>query len=323
MTEQEIQGLPKIELHCHLDGSLSKEFIEGRLGRQIEWKELQAAEDCESLAEYLEKFTLPLECLHNAGGLQKAGYDFLRSLEKENVIYTEVRFAPGSCVCEGFSTEQVIESLLLGLEQGKKDFGIEYNVIACAMRHHSEEENIKMLKAARLFLGEGLCGADLAGSEAMYPMSQFKSLFTQVKRLGLPFTIHAGETGNAVNIADAVSVGAGRIGHGIAMRGQEAVKKLCKDKRIGIELCPISNLQTKAVAKKEDYPIREFLESGLFVTINTDNRTVSGTSLAREIAFIQQEYGIQDEEIRAMMENAAEVSFAGEEMKEKLKKKLW
>lgn len=322
MTEQEILQLPKIELHCHLDGSLSREFIARRLGRQVELSELQVSKECQSLAEYLEKFNLPLACLQDAKGLREAGYDFMRSMAAEQVIYTEVRFAPGASAHEGFSVEKVMEALLSGLEQGKQEFGVDYNVIACAMRHYKEEENLAMLKAARLFLGEGLCAADLAGSEAMYPMSQFKTLFAEVKKMGLPFTIHAGETGNAQNITDAVLAGAGRIGHGIAMRGQESVKKLCREGQIGIELCPISNLQTKAVPQKEDYPIKEFLESGLLVTLNTDNRTVSHTSLAQEIAFVQKEYGVTDEEIRSMMRNAAEVSFAKEETKEQLKAKL-
>lgn len=322
MTEEKLKQLPKAELHCHLDGSLSRAFVEKQLGEKIEAERLQVSEECSSLEEYLGKFTLPLQCIQNEKGLKEAGYDFLRSMAEENVIYTEVRFAPGSSVQEGFSEKQVMEALLEGLKQGKKDFGVEYNVIVCAMRHYSEAANLRMLKAARLFLGEGVCAADLAGSEAMYPMAEFKGLFSEAKRLGLPFTIHAGETGNVQNIVDAIEVGASRIGHGIAMRGHGNVKKLCRDRQIGIEMCPISNLQTKAVEKKEDYPIKEFLDAGLLVTVNTDNRTVSNTSLTKELAFIQREYGILDEEIEKMMRNAVEVSFAAEEVKEKLYQRI-
>lgn len=322
MTEEKLKQLPKVELHCHLDGSLSRAFVEKQLGQRIEEEQLQVSEECNSLEEYLGKFTLPLACIQDAKGLREAGYDFLRSMAEENVIYTEVRFAPGSSVQEGFSEKQVIEALLEGLKQGKRDFGVEYNVIVCAMRHYSEEANLRMLKAARLFLGEGVCAADLAGSEAMYPMAEFKGLFSEAKRMGFPFTIHAGETGNAQNIVDAVEVGASRIGHGIAMRGQKPVKELCREKRIGIEMCPISNLQTKAVQKKEDYPMKEFLDAGLLVTVNTDNRTVSNTSLTKELAFLQKEYGISDEEIRQMIRNAVEVSFASEEIKAMLYQRI-
>ena len=154
-----------------------------------------------------------------------------------------------------------------------------------------------MIKKAREFLGNGVCAADLAGNEAAFPMSQFVDLFTEVKKMGMPFTIHAGECGSVQNILDAVDCGAGRIGHGIAMRGNKDVMKLCRERHIGIEMCPISNLQTKAVKSMAEYPMREFLDEGLCVTINTDNRTVSGTSLDKEIAFVQENYGITEEEI--------------------------
>lgn len=134
----------------------------------------------------------------------------------------------------------------------------------------------------------------------------------------MPFTLHAGECGNAENIADAVKAGASRIGHGIAMRGRCDIQELMKRKRIGIEMCPVSNRQTKAA----EYLLREFLDGGLPVTINTDNRTVSGTSITRELEFIQETYGVSDEKILLCMRNAVEVSFAGAQLKERLYREL-
>ena len=186
MTIDELKKLPKIELHCHLDGSLSREFIGTRLGRAVSVRELSVEEDCRSLAEYLEKFDLPCSCLKDEDGLEGAGYDVLRTMSRENVCYAEIRFAPLLSVTEEMGTGQVISALLKGLEKGKKDFGVEYNVITCAMRHHSEEENYQMIRTAREFLGKGVCAADLAGAEAVYPMSDFMSLFKRVKELGMP-----------------------------------------------------------------------------------------------------------------------------------------
>ena len=322
MTIDELKKLPKIELHCHLDGSLSREFIGTRLGRAVSVRELSVEEDCRSLAEYLEKFDLPCSCLKDEDGLEGAGYDVLRTMSRENVCYAEIRFAPLLSVTEEMGTGQVISALLKGLEKGKKDFGVEYNVITCAMRHHSEEENYQMIRTAREFLGKGVCAADLAGAEAVYPMSDFMSLFKRVKELGMPFTLHAGECGNAQHIEDSVLAGAGRIGHGIAMRGKPDIQKLVRKAGVGIEMCPISNLQTKAVPGTEAYPLREFLDAGLMVTINTDNRTVSRTSLTKELDFIQRTYGITDEEILHMMKNAAKTAFVDEEMKKRLLEKL-
>ena len=322
MTRDKLTVLPKVELHCHLDGSLSREFIERRLNRKVSQSELSVSDDCRSLNEYLEKFDLPGKCIMDEEGLSEAGYDVLKSMKQENVCYAEIRFAPLLSETEDMNCAKVIEALLAGLEKGKKDFGIEYGVITCAMRHHSEEENRRMIRTAREYLGYGVCAADLAGAEALYPMSEFMELFQETKKLGMPFTLHAGECGSVQNILDSVEAGAGRIGHGIAMRGHREVQKELQRKGIGIEMCPVSNLQTKAVESTKDYPMREFLDNGLKVTVNTDNRTVSNTTLTKELAFIQKTYGITDEEIRLRMKNAVDVAFADDAVKERILKRL-
>lgn len=318
MKHEVLKAYPKLELHCHLDGSLSPEFIRQRLGRNIPISELQVDENCRNLAEYLEKFEIPLRCLQDREGLLGAGYDFLKNVAKENVKYVEVRFAPLLSMKQGMTVSQILEALLDGLKKGREEFGVEYNVIVCAMRHHSEEENRRMLKDARAYLGAGVCAADLAGNEAAFPMKNFFSLFEYARKMEFPFTIHAGECGDPVNVKDAVMAGAERIGHGIAMRGNDNIQKLCKKRRIGIEMCPISNLQTRAVASPVEYPLREFLDAGLLVTINTDNRTVSGTTISKEISFIQSQYGISDNEIKVLMANAVETVFADDSVKERL-----
>ena len=318
MTQETLKELPKIELHCHLDGSLSRPFIEKRLGRTVRPEELSVSENCTSLNEYLEKFDLPGRCIMDEEGLSGAAYDLLSQMNEENVCYAEIRFAPLLSETKKMDSRKVIEAVISGMEQGKKDFGIEYGVIVCAMRHHSTEDNMRMIKTAREYLGSGVCAADLAGAEAIYPMSEFKNLFQNTYKIGMPFTIHAGECGSAQNIIDSVEAGARRIGHGIAMRGHSDLIKELAEKGIGIEMCPISNLQTKAVAGPEEYPIREFLNGGLKVTVNTDNRTVSDTTMTKELEFIQNTYGIQDDEIYLLMKNAADVAFAEDYVKDKL-----
>lgn len=322
MTQEELIKLPKAELHCHLDGSLSKKFLEKRLGRQVDASELGVSDDCTSLAEYLEKFELPGRCIQDAEGLEEAGYDVLKGMHHENIIYAEIRFAPLFSENDNIKCAEVIEAVLRGLDRGKKDFGIDYGLIVCAMRHHNEEQNRRMMHVAREYLGVGVCAADLAGAEAAYPMSGFMELFKYTKQLGMPFTIHAGECGDAKNITEAVEAGAARIGHGIAMREHAGMIKELRDKGIGIEMCPISNLQTRAVESTADYPIREFVDSGLKVTVNTDNRTVSNTTLTKELDFIQKTYGINDDELPLLMRNAVDVAFADDSVKDSLYRKL-
>lgn len=150
-------------------------------------------------------------------------------------------------------------------------------------------------------------------------MKNFVKLFRKAAEMGFPFTIHAGECGSVDNVLDSITCGAKRIGHGIALAGHADAIKICRDQGIGLEVCPVSNLQTKAVKRKEDYPLREFLNEGLRITVNTDNRTVSNTTLTRELSWIQSQYGITDEEILQMERNALEVSFAPLEWKNELR----
>ncbi|MEG0721046.1 MAG: adenosine deaminase [Lachnospiraceae bacterium] len=310
---------PKLDLHCHLDGSLTLQTVRELLGREVSLEELQVQEPCENLETYLEKFELPIRCLQTEKGLEVASFRFLEEVAKEQICYIEVRFAPLLSVNEKLSCQKVIESVLRGLERGKQAYGVGYNVIVCTMRHHTYAQNLEMMKVAREFLGQGVVAVDLAGNEAAFPMTEFKELFAKAKEWEFPFTIHAGECGSVDNVIEAISYGAKRIGHGIALKGHTQVQQWCKEKQIGIELCPTSNMQTKAVSSPKEYPILEFLENELCVTINTDNRMVSNTTMDKEIAFVKRNYGIGDEAIQQMMRTAVEISFASEEEKDDLR----
>ena len=306
-----------IDLHCHLDGSLSLDFIRKTLGMSITLEDIQVLDTCESLSEYLTKFDLPIQSLQSKENLQNAAFDFIKEVSKDGIKYIEVRFAPMFSVHENLSPSQVIESVLEGLKKGRENFQVESNVIVCAMRHHSLEMNLSMIKAAREFLDVGVCGADLAGDENSFPMKNFSALFQEVKKMEMPFTIHAGETGNPQNIKDAVEIGASRIGHGIAMRGNPQIQELVKKKSVGIEMCPISNLQTKA-SPMETYPLKEFLVNDLLATINTDNRTVSHTTIEKEEMFTRSHYGLSTEDLKKLRKNAIRIAFASDEIKHNL-----
>ena len=193
MTQETLKELPKIELHCHLDGSLSRSFIEKRLGRTVRPEELSVSENCTSLNEYLEKFDLPGRCIMDEEGLSGAAYDLLSQMNEENVCYAEIRFAPLLSETKKMDSRKVIEAVISGMERGKKDFGIEYGVIICAMRHHSTEDNMRMIKTAREYLGSGVCAADLAGAEALYPMSEFMDIFTETKKMLTYLSVMVGD----------------------------------------------------------------------------------------------------------------------------------
>lgn len=285
-------NMPKIELHCHLDGSMRIPLVQkllqqsgdaaGEGGLETLREKLVAPMDCHSLAEYLQTFDLPLRCLQTKEGLREAAYDLARSAAKEQVKYLEVRFAPSLSMEQGLSVREIIESVRTGLKQAEEQADILTGIIVCTMRNLSVEQNLAMLKTAREFLGDGVVACDLAGDEKAYPTAAFSDVFAMAKRYGMPFTIHAGECGSTEEIRTAVELGALRIGHGIAMHSDPALQKLVADKKIGVELCPTSNLQTKAVTDFSAYPFRQFYDAGIPLSINTDNRTVSDTTCTDE-----------------------------------------
>lgn len=313
-----IMTLPKAELHCHLDGSLSLFTLQKLLNRpDLTTADVQAPARCRDLAQYLEKFDLPLQGLQTAGALQTAAHDLLLDMHRENVVYAEIRFAPLLHTQQGLSPEDVIENLLTGIRQAEKETvgSIRAHLIVCAMCHHTPEENMRALRAALGYRSNanqntpGVCAFDLAGNEALHPMSYFRDLFAAVRAESLPFTIHAGECGSPLNVKEAAAFGARRVGHGIALMKDDALMKELARTGLGIEMCPTSNLQTAAVAHWEDYPLRRFEQAGLGVSVNTDNRTVSGTTLTRELQLIYDTYS-DEALIRRLIENAFRTAFA-------------
>lgn len=305
----DIKERKKTELHCHLDGSLPITSMERQLGRKVLWEEVSAGIDCPNLTKYLEKFDLPLSCMQSRQGLRDSAHDFLIEAAKENVEYIEVRFAPAFSVNADMQLADVIENVLCGLKKASQECQTKYNIITCAMRNLSMEENLKMLRVSREFLGQGVCAIDLAGDENFGSNKDFYELFREANRLKMPFVMHSGETGNVDNVRMAIEFGARRIGHGIALAKDEALLKECADKGIGIEMCPTSNLQTKAVKRWEDYPLKQFLDAGAKVSINTDNRTVSDTTLTKELEKIYRTW--QDEKmIETLLKNARETQLA-------------
>ena len=322
MLGKDFLNRPKIDLHCHLDGSMTQKSISEILGRNVALSEAQVSDDCTSLAEYLSKFDVMMRCIQTKEGLKKAAKDFLLGLQEDNVKYVEARFAPALSINEGLEYKQIMEAVLDGLKEASEECGILYQAIACCMRHHDEETNLKMLKECREFLGDGLCAVDLAGDEAGFPTKNFYNLFEYARKVEYPFTIHSGECGDVNNILLAAEWGAKRIGHGIAMRGNTEVMKVVADKRMGVEMCPISNYQTKSLEPGSTYPIREFAKNGVLVTVNTDNRLVSNTSITKEMEFLNDRFGISEEELYQYQMNAVDVAFCDEVMKHEVWKAL-
>ena len=319
-----------IDLHLHFDGSLLPRTVlelaqeQGILLPAKEPDELKlfltAPEDCESLNEYLEKFDLPLKVLQTREAVRKAMYILVSSLKEQGMLYAEIRFAPQLHTKKGLSQERVVQAALLGMQEALAGSFFRCKLILCCMRGaDNHEENLLTVRTAAAFLGRGVAAVDLAGAEALYPTVDFADVFGLARELGVPFTIHAGEADGPESIEAALDFGASRIGHGVRAAEKPELLERLRDQRIPLEMCPSSNVQTKAVPSLSQHPVLEFLRQGLCVTVNTDNMTVSDTTIEKELGLLSRELGMTAEERKKLLLNAADAAFLTSEERWRLK----
>lgn len=323
-TIKAIQNMPKAILHIHLDGSLRVQTVHKWLkkkGENVSLEEvkekLMVDRDCRDLNQYLEKFDLPVKVLQTEKCIEQATYELFLDLASQNVIYAEVRFAPSLHTQQGLTYSQIVEAAIKGMNRAKKECEIEGNLILCCMRgKDSQEENLATVKVAKEYLGKGVASLDLAGAEALFPTKDFEDIFKIAKDLNIPFTIHAGEADGVESIKKAIEFGTSRIGHGVrCLEDRNLVEELIQ-KEIPLEVCPISNLQTKAT--EEPHPIEEIYRRGIITTINTDNNTVSNTSIEEEYKYILQNTNLTIQDIIEMNINAIKSAFISSQKKEQL-----
>lgn len=330
---------PKIELHCHLDGSLrantvikwlleeneengATEALDINLEKISEY--LIAPKDCDSLDTYLKRFDLPIKLMQSEAHLFRAAYELMEDAARENVKYIEIRFAPHLHIEKGLSLEKVISAVLDGVRSAENAFEIKGNLILSYLRNKDVEGIYDMIDAGIPFLHKGVVAIDLCGGERDRFSSRFIEAFKYGRSLGYDVTIHAGETGASENILDAIELlGAKRIGHGVAMMKDETIREKVKDEGIIIECCPTSNLQTKAISEMSKHPIHDFYNQGILVTINTDNRTVSNTTMSNEFLELNQTFDWQREHWIKIYKTSVEASFADIKTKAELKQFIY
>lgn len=320
-----------IDLHVHLDGSIplpaaaqlaAEEGLDFSLAELQE--KMQVPAHCQDLNQYLATFELPLKLMQSAQGIRTIAKAFHEQLDTEGILYAEPRFAPGSLTAGGLSQQEVLEAALAG----RADFYAEHPqsalhtaYIICAMRgtgealKHKNEESIDLAAA---YLGNGVVAADLAGAEALFATENFSSLFAEAQRKDVPFTIHAGEAAGPESIKAALRLGAQRIGHGVRSLEDAGVIQDLKAANVALEICPTSNLQTRIFESIECFPLEQLLNAGLTVTINTDNMTVSNTTLSREFELLQHRCDLDKNTARELAENAARAVFSNSSEKDRL-----
>jgi adenosine deaminase len=288
-----VRALPKTDLHLHLDGSL-------RLETMLELAREQGirlpADDPEGLARYvrmgegersleryLTAFDVTLSVLQEKGAVERCAYELAEDCADENVRYIEVRFSPILHTRHGLSLKDSVEAVRAGLQRAERDFGIQTGIIICGIRHINPESSLVLAQLALEFKGGGVVGYDLAGAEEHFPAKKHREAFFLILNNNINCTVHAGEAFGPSSIAQAVHYcGAHRIGHGTRLREDADLMAYVNDHRIALEMCLSSNVHTGAIQSYADHPIKQYLDEGLRVTLNTDNRLISGTTLTRE-----------------------------------------
>lgn len=324
----DFRRLPKIELHCHLDASVRIATV-ADLGRQIGLTlpdplapALVAPELCLDLADFLLRIDLALEVMQHREHLTRVAREFVQDLAADGVIYGEVRFAPQLHLRQGLSLQEVVDAVHEGLLQGQRESGVAAGLILCCLRHEPAERSIEIAKLA-LANRHKVCALDLAGDEARFSGAAHAGAFALARAEGLRRTVHAGEAAGAASIREALDVlGAERIGHGVRIEESLDVEESVRDAAVALEMCPLSNVQTRAAISLEDHPIDRLLRKGLRVTVSTDARTVSSTCVSDEFDRLAKTFSWGAAEFWRCQHHAAEAAFAPPEARAALAAKL-
>jgi len=328
LTSDLLRRLPKAELHCHLDGSLRPETLL-ELAREYKQpiprddadalREFMRVDDARSLEDYLAKFDVTLAVLQTADALERVAYELAIDAGRDGVRYIEVRFAPVLNVRHGLSLGEAVEAPLRGLERAAGEGGAVGRIIVCGLRHLSPDVSLELARLAVAYRSRGVVGFDLAGGELGNPASPHAPAFEFAQEHDLACTCHAGEGADASSVREAIHrCGANRIGHGTRLIEDESLTQYVNDRRIPLEICLTSNVQTRAVVSYEAHPFRRYFDRGLNVVLNTDNRLMSGTTLTDEYLHAARSLGFTFDELACVARNGFASAFLSWEERSKM-----
>jgi adenosine deaminase len=326
--------LPLIELHEHLDGSLRPSTILELAKDGVRLPTEDPAELARilspgpsSLEVYLRAFAVTVSVMQTAASLRRVAFEMVEDWHRDGVVYGEVRFAPELHTQRGLSREACVEAVLRGLEDGRRSYPVETGLILCSMRH--APPTLETARLVKQYRADGVVGFDIAGNEAPFRPGLHRAAFDYCAEHLLAATCHAGEVTGPEFIREAlVACRAVRIGHGTQLTqewedgtlpGPGSLTRWILDRRIPLELCLSSNLQTKAVAALAAHPFDAFRRAGLAVTLNTDNRLVSATSLSREVNLARTTWDLTELELWQVERTALEAAFCPAETKARIR----
>jgi adenosine deaminase len=327
LSRSDIAALPKIELHLHLDNSISYEGLR-RLKPSVTEDEYRreyvAPMPCANLNQFLSCAPRHLELFQRTEALQILVDDVFQQLQRDGVVYAELRFAPLLHTARGLSAESVVATVVAETNRLVGRTGIHVGLILCTLRHFTASDSARTVRLVEQFRGGGVVGFDIAGDEAGFPVQPHVEAFSYAHDLGLAITAHAGEARGPESVWETLALlRPTRIGHGVRSAEDPRLVQYLRDKRVHLEVCPSSNVQiVEAIKTWPQHPIGRLYEAGVSLSVNTDTRTLTPTTLTNEYLLLQEHLRWAKADFLAANLSALESAFVGQETKNVLRTRL-
>ena len=323
----QINKLPKVELHLHLDCSLSYEVVKRIDPSVTEQEYLQdyiAPSKCTNLADFLTRAVKGFALMQTKEQIQLVVHDLFRQLLDDNMLYAEIRFAPLQHIEKGLTPYEVVLAAEQATAEAIKQTGIEARLILCTLRHFTETQSMATVKLVEQFKGTFVAGFDIAADEAGFPIDNHIAAFNYAKEKSIFCTAHTGEAKGAESVWETLQYfGPSRIGHGVrSIEDKRLVEHLCKNK-IHLEICPSCNVLIDIYDTYENHPIDELYQAGISLSVNTDTRTITNMTLNKEYEKLQEVFGWTIADFYNCNVNALKAAFISEDLKEVLLEKLF
>nr|MBS0037487.1 adenosine deaminase [Saprospiraceae bacterium] len=297
-----IQSLPKVELHVHLDCSLSYEVVQ-KINSHITYerflKNFTAPSHCPDLSTYISKSESAISLMQTAQHLRWVTLDLFDQFQKDGIAYAEIRFAPLEHTRNGLTEEQVVQIVDSAVGEGTATYGIPVGVLLCTLRHYTHQQSMRVARLTREFQGSSVVGMDIAGHESEYGLQNHIPAFEFCRGHGIPCTAHAGESRGADSVAETIrKLRVDRIGHGVRSAENLETVELIQSQNIHLEICPTSNILTRTVEAFSQHPLKYLYDSGISLGINTDGRTISRVSLSDEYRKVIRHFDWEMDELK-------------------------
>jgi adenosine deaminase len=318
----DFNGLPKVELHLHLDCSLSYKVVQ-QLRPEISRKAYEASfigpPKCHDLADFLTRAISGIRLMQTPEELQLVTLDLFEQLQADHVIYAEMRFAPLEHLQKGLKAEEVITTVAEAMRTGIDNTGIEAGLILCTLRHYTEAQSMEVVQLVEQFKGDIVLGFDIAADEAGFPIDNHIRAFEYAKARGIPCTAHAGEAKGADSVWETLEYfKPSRIGHGVRSAEDAKLLDYLKAQGIHLEVCPTSNVQTNVIPDITKHPADQLYRSGVSMSINTDARTITNVDLVHEYELLERLFSWQKEHFRKCNLEAIKHAFIAADKKARL-----